>query len=108
MFLRPNSLEYNNHSIHLDWCLTFDHALLTVNIAIFEENIQIKKHIIVKNSKEEDNFIIKLIEAIKRLNTEGIQSKGVLKDIVQSLTSYIERIWYKHSKIVNITKHSKE
>ena len=108
MFLRPNLLEHNNHSIHPDWHITSNHTLLTMNITIFKENIQTKKHTIVKNSKEEDNFIIELIKAIKRLNTEDIQSKEVLEDIVQSFTGCIERIWYKHSKIVNITKHSKE
>ena len=79
-----------------------------MNIAIFEENIQTKKYTIVKNSKEEDNFIIELIEAIKRLNTEDIQSKEILELIVQSFADCMERIWYKHSKIVNITKYSKE
>jgi len=78
-----------------------------VNISIFEEKIQIKKHTLVKNSEEEDNFIIKLIEAIKRLNTSNIQNKEELKDIVQSFMSCMEKFWYKHSKIVNITKHSK-
>ena len=79
MFLRPNSLEHNNHSIYLDWCLISNHTPLIMNIAIFEKNIQTKKHSIIKNSKEEDNFIIELIEAIKRLNTEDIQSKEVLE-----------------------------
>ena len=79
-----------------------------MNIAIFEENIQMKKCTIVKNSEEENNFIIKLIEVIKRLNTKDIQSKEVPENIVQSFANCMERIWYKHSKIVNITKHSKE
>ena len=34
MFLRPDSLEHNNHSIYPDWCLTFDHVPLIVNISI--------------------------------------------------------------------------
>ena len=82
-------------------------SLFIVNISIFEENIQIKKCTQVKNSKEEDNFIIELIEAIKGLNISHIQNKKELKDIVQSFMSCMEKIWYKHSKIVNITKYSK-
>ena len=38
---------------------------------------------------------------------EDIQRKEVLEHIVQTFTDYIERTWYKHSKIVNITKYSK-
>jgi len=79
MFLRLDSLEHNNHSIHQDWYLT---SLLTVNISIFKENIQTKRYTLVKNNKEEDNFIIKLIEAIKGLNTSNIQNKEELKDII--------------------------
>jgi len=89
-------LEHNNYSIHLEWYLTFDHALLSIDIVIFEENIQTKKHTIVKYSEEEYNFINNLIEAIKDL-----------KHIVQTFADCMEKIWNKHSRIVNITKHSK-
>jgi len=68
MFLQPNSSELDNHMIHLEWRLLSDHVLLTVNIVIIEEHIQTKKHTIVKNSKEEMNFITELIEIIKGLN----------------------------------------
>ena len=107
MFLRPDSSEHDNHFIHPDWHLTSDYALLTVNITIFEENIQTKKCTMVKNSEEEDKFIIESIEAIKELNMDDIQSKEIFKHIVQTFADCIEKIWYKHSEIVNITKHSK-
>ena len=38
---------------------------------------------------------------------ENILNKEILKWIVQKFTNNIEQFWYKHSKIVNITKHSK-
>ena len=59
------------------------------------------------NSKEEENFVDKLIRAIKGLNMENIQSKEVLEHIIQSFTNDTKRIWYKHLKFVNITKHFK-
>ena len=37
---------------------------------------------IVKNSEEEENFVDKLIGAIKELNIENIQSKEVLEHII--------------------------
>jgi len=57
-----------------------DHALLTVDIAIIEKHIQTKKCTTVKSSEEEKkNFLAKLIEFIKELNTEHISSKENLE-----------------------------
>ena len=92
MFLRPELLEHDNYSIHLDWRLTSDHTLLTINIAIFKEHVQTRKYIIVKNSKEEENFVDELIRAIKGLSTENIQSKKVLEHIIQSFINNTKRI----------------
>ena len=63
---------------------------------------------LVKNSEEEKNFVKELSEAIKRLNIENIQKIEVLKHVIQSFTNDTERIWYKHSKVINITKNSKD
>ena len=79
MFLRPDSLELDNHTIYPEWKLSLDHASLTVNIAIIEEHIQTKKHTLVNNSKKEENFIAELIKAVTRLNTENISSKEILE-----------------------------
>ena len=91
IFLRLESSEYDNHSIHLDQRLTSDYASLTINIVIFEKHVQTRKCTIVKNSKEEKNFVDKLIRAIKELNMENIQSKEVLDHIVQSFTNDTKR-----------------
>ena len=56
--------------------------LLTIDIAIIEEHIQTKKYTIIKNNKEERNFIIELIEIIKCLNIEQISSKEILEQTV--------------------------
>ena len=97
IFLRPESSEYDNYSIYLDWRLISDLTPLTVNIAIFEKHVQTKKYTIVKNSEEEEKFINKLIKAIKELNMENIQRKDILKQIMQTFTNSTERIWYKHN-----------
>ena len=41
------------------------------------------------------------------LNTESLLSVDTLETIVQSFADNINRIWHKHSKIINITKYSK-
>jgi len=108
MFLRLEFLKYDNHTIYPTWRLSSDHAFLTVNISIFKEHIQTRKHTLVKNSKEENKFINKLIEAIKGINMENIQNEEALNQIIQSLANVTERICYNNSKIINIMKHSKE
>ena len=107
MFLWLTSAEFDNHTIHSKQRLSLDYALFTVNITIFEEHVQTKKQIIVKNSKKERNFIAELTKSIKRLNTEYITSKEDLEQVVQEFVHNIDEIWFKHSKIVNVTKHSK-
>jgi len=61
MFLYQNLSKLDNHMIHPEWRLLSDYMLLTVNIAIIKEHIQTKKCTIIKNSKEERNFITELI-----------------------------------------------
>ena len=106
MFLRPTLEEFNNHSILPDWKLSLDHILLMVIILIFEEDIQTKKHTIVKNSKEEHNFVVNIINLIKGLNTNHINSKDNLEVIIQDFANNTNNIWFKYLKLVNITKYS--
>jgi len=79
MFLQSRLSELNSHTIYSEWRLLSDHVLLTVDITITEEYIQTKKCMIVKNRKEENNFLTELIETIKRLNTGHILSKKILE-----------------------------
>jgi len=104
IFLYPNLSELDNYMIHPEWRLLSDHMSLTVNIVIIEEHIQTKKCTIIKNSKEERNFITELIKIIKHLNTEQILSKEILEWVIQQFADNTERTWFKHSRNINITK----
>ena len=92
MFLRLDLSEFDNHTIYLEWRLLSDYALLTINIEIIKEHIQTRKHTLVKKSKEEVNFITKLIRVITRLNMENIPSKEILEQIIQIFTNNMNRI----------------
>jgi len=46
---------------------------------------------LAKNSKEEDYFLNELINAIKEINAENIQSKEVLKSAIQLFTYHMDR-----------------
>ena len=70
MFLRPNSLEFNNYTIYPEFQYSSDHALLKVGISIIKEFVLDKQYKIIKNSEEENHFITELIKAIKKINTK--------------------------------------
>ena len=107
MFLRPNSLKIDNHTIYPEWRYLLNHTLLTVSISIDKEHISTKRHIIIKNSKEENSFVAELIDNFRRLDTRNISSKIALDQIIQKVANKTDSIWFKHSKLVNITKHLK-
>ena len=107
IFLWPNSLEINNHTIYLEFWYSSDYALLTVNIFIIKEFVLDKWHTIIKNSEEEDKFIAELIKAIKKINTEQLSNKVLLELTVQEFANKSDVIWFKYSKCINIIKHSK-
>ena len=107
VFTQPSSMEFNHHHIHPDWRLISNHALITVNIHINDENISTKWHSLIKGSDKEKQFIKDLTWFIKNLNTSPIQDTKSLEEVVQHLATNIEDIWFKYSKIVNITRYSK-
>ena len=78
VFLHPNSMEHNNHHIHSEWRLTSNHASITIDIHIYEEQVQTRKQSLSKNSKDKACFIKELIYSIKRLSTDPIPSIDAL------------------------------
>ena len=52
-------------------------------------------------------FITIIIKSVKRLNPDHIKSKEDLEQLVQEFMHNTDKIWLKHSKMVNITRHSK-
>ena len=82
VFIWPSSTESNHHHIHLDWRLMSDHAPITVDIHIDDENIPTKWHSLVKGSNEEKQFIEDLTQFIKNLNTSPIQDTKSLEEVV--------------------------
>ena len=84
-----------------------NHIPITVDIHIHEKWVQTRKWSLSKNSKEKAYFIKELIYFIRRLNTDPIPSINAIETIVQTFADNIDRIWYRHSKVVNITRHFK-
>jgi len=64
-------------------------------------------YVIIKNSEDKDNFIAELIDFIKRLDTKSLMNKNGLNGKVQEFANIADHIWFRHSKLINITKHSK-
>ena len=107
MFLQSGLTVLNNHSIHPDWCLSSDHALLTMSISIVEENIILSKFSTAKNSKEEANFIKDILYAIKSINIADLSNTNKLEEVTNTLAFKIDYAWKTNSKQVNIMRHSK-
>ena len=107
VFLWLSSSEFNNYHIYLYWRLSSDHAPISINIPIVDEHISTKWHFLIIGSDKENQFLEELTLFIKRLDISSIKSIKILKNIVHELFINIENIWFKHSKMVNITKYSK-
>jgi len=57
MFLQYRSSELNQHSIHLDSCLSSNHTPLTITISIANKIISTSKLSILQNSEQETVFV---------------------------------------------------
>ena len=108
MFLRCDSIELNQHSIHPNWWLISDYAPLSITISIANEFITISKLSIQQNSKQENIFIKEVISVFQNLDTFNISNKKCLKNIVNSLNLLINQAWNKNAKRLRITRYSKQ
>jgi len=108
MFLRYGSNNINQHSIHLDWHLTSDHAPLSITISIIDEVVNISKLSIQQNSKQEIALVEEVISIFKNLDTSNITDKECLENTVNNLDLLVNRAWNKNAKQIRITKHSKQ
>ena len=84
-----------------------NHAPLSVSIIIEEEFVQERKQTIVKNSKEENEFIKELKVQIGDIDTTNILNSDLLECLTQEFTFIAENLWNKYFKQTNITKHLK-
>jgi len=108
MFLCSGLNELNNHSIHPDWCFTSDHVSFTITIPIEEKFIQSSKLSLLKKSKEEEAFVIKVVDIFKSLDTLILSNQESLEQVVNSLASRIDQAWNTNARKVNIMKYSKK
>jgi len=76
-------------------------------IPIAEENIDLCKRTITKNSDEEELFIKEVIVSFTKLDTSNISDISKLERVVNDFANIIDNAWTKNSKIINITKHVK-
>jgi len=83
--------QYSNNILSELWYPS-NYALLTIDISITEELIQNKCQTIIRNSKEEENFIADFIKAIRNINTTTILDKDALENTVQEYTGISEMI----------------
>ena len=92
IFLHNGSSKLNNHLIYLEWQLTSDHVPLSVAILIVEENINLTKFSIVKNSNKEMAFIQDIISSIKNLDISNLSDVKSLEDIINFFTFHVKHI----------------
>jgi len=93
MFIQCNSPALNNHSIHPGWCLSSDHAPLTITIPISEKIINTHKSNIKKGSNEETQFLEDATNIIKNLNISNLMDIHILGNVVNELAIKVEEAW---------------
>jgi len=90
MFLYINVKEFDNY--FFDFQCSSNHASLSFYIIIEEEFIQEKKLAIVKNSKEEKEFINELKDGVISIEMANIHSHEVLEIATQKFTSIFKEL----------------
>ena len=108
MFLQYGSSKLNQHSIHLDHCLSSDYVPLTITIPIVNEFVNTSKLSIPPNSKQETAFVKDIISIFKNLEMTNITDKNNLESIINHVKISINRAWTKNAKHLKISKHSKQ
>ena len=93
-------MEINNRSIHPNLRLSSDHIPLSVTITIEEENIDMFKLSIAKNSKEEKKFINDILLAIKNINISDLSDISKIEDVTNFFTSKVKLAWKVNAKRV--------
>jgi len=94
-------VELNNYKIYLELQFLSDHTSLTINIIIEKEFIKQKRCIIIKNSKDESEFIYDFIKTFQNINIITIE---FFESIVEEYADILEYIWQVYSWLVNITR----
>ena len=92
MFIQCNSPTLNNHFIHPEWCLSSDHAPLTIAIPISEEVIITCKSSIKKDSNKEAQFLEDTTNIIKNLNVSNLLDIHMLENVVNNLTNKVNEV----------------
>ena len=108
IFLCYGSTELDHHSIHPESRLSSDHAPLTIDISIYEEDICTLKLLIPPKSDQETAFIKEIILNFKNLNMFSIADTDNLEHTVNQLRAIIDQAWTKNAKKSKISKHSKQ
>jgi len=97
-------IELNSHEIYPELRYPSDHTPLTINIIIDKEFIQVKRCTIVKNSKEESNFMSDFIKNFRIIKTLNISDKESFEYIVHDYANLVNSTWFKNSCMVNIMR----
>ena len=88
MHYNTNAEEFNKHMISSDLHSPSNHVPLFISIIIRKEYIQDKKQTIIKNSKEEKEFINELRNRVENIDTTNILDCKILKRITQGIHIY--------------------
>ena len=108
MFLHSGSAELDHHFILPNYCLSSNHAPLTIDIHIGIEIIQSTKLSIIPGSDQEKEFIQNIISNLIILDTSNIDNAEKLDLVINQLGSIVEQMQTKNAKRTRISRHSKQ